>query len=59
MAQGNIIKNEVGDALMPEEIMKMNWLVDNIVGEIPAIDDLKDEAKSIVELKVVTDETVD
>ena len=59
MAQGDIVKNEVGDALMPEEIMKMNWLVDNIVGEIPEIDDLKDEAKSIVELKGVTDETVD
>lgn len=58
-ARGGIIKNEAGGALMPEDIMKMNWLVDNIVGEIPEIDELKDEAKAIVELKGITDEAVD
>ena len=33
----------------------MSWLVDNIIGEIPEIEDLKEEAKSIVELKGVSD----
>lgn len=55
-AQGGIIKNESGANMSPEDIMKMNWLVENIEGEIPEIDELKDEAKSIVELKGVSDE---
>ncbi len=36
-----------------EDIIKMNWLVDNVVGEIPEIEELKDKAKPIVELKGV------
>ncbi len=56
VAQGGIIKNENGENLSPAEIMKMNWLVDNIDGDIPEIDQLKDEAKSIVELKGVTED---
>lgn len=63
--QGNIIskagteKNEKGEDMLPEDIMLMNWLVDNIEGEIPELEDLKDEAKGIVVLKGVaeSDET--
>lgn len=55
-AQGGIIKNEKGSILTPEEIMKMNWLVENIEGDIPEIDELKEEAKSIVELKGVSED---
>ena len=40
--------------MTPEEIMLMNWLVDNVEGEIPDVKDMKDEAKSIVEQKGVT-----
>ena len=42
--------------MTPEEIMLMNWLVDNVEGEIPDVEDMKDEAKSIVEQKGVKDE---
>ncbi len=57
--QGNITsksgteKNEKGEDMLPEDIMLMNWLVDNIEGEIPELEDLKDEAKGIVVLKGV------
>ena len=47
------IRNEKKEHMLPEDIMKMNWLVENIVGEIPVIDELKDDAKPIVELKGV------
>ena len=47
------IRNEKKEHMLPEEIMKMNWLVENIVGEIPVIDELKEDAKPIVELKGV------
>lgn len=59
--QGNITsksgteKNEKGEDMLPEDIMLMNWLVDNIEGEIPELEDLKDEAKGIVVLKGVAE----
>ena len=56
-AQDNTIKNEDEEIMTPEEIMLMNWLVDNVEGEIPDIKDMKDEAKSIVEQKGVKDDT--
>lgn len=57
VSQDGTIKNEESDSLSPEEIIKMNWLVDNVEGEIPEYKELKDEAKSIVEIKGVADET--
>lgn len=53
------IKNQEGESMTPEEIMMMNWLVENVEGEIPEIDELKEEAKDIVELKGVTNEDDD
>ncbi len=54
-AQGGVLKNENGYKMSPEEIMKMNWLAENVEGEIPEIDDLREEAKSIVSLKGVSE----
>ena len=52
-----LLYDVVEDTVMtPEEIMLMNWLVDNVEGEIPDVEDMKDEAKSIVEQKGVKDE---
>lgn len=51
-----IIRNMEGQRMLPFDIMNMNWLVEGVVGEIPEINELKEEAKSIVELKGVTDE---
>ena len=56
-AQDHTIKNEDEEIMTPEEIMLMNWLVDNVEGEIPDVEDMKDEAKSIVEQKGVKDDT--
>ncbi len=47
---GNPILAE-GEIMSPEDIMKMDWLVDNVVGEIPHIDDLKEDAKPVVLLR--------
>jgi len=55
-AQGGLIKNENGYKMSPEEIMKMSWLAENVEGEIPEIEDLREEAKPIVSLKGVSDE---
>ena len=40
------------------DIIAMDWLVDNVVGGIPAIDELKDEARALVELQGLREITV-
>ncbi len=52
-AQDGTIKNYAGEYMSPEDIMKMDYLVENIEGDIPSIDLLKEQAKPIVELKGV------
>lgn len=52
-AQDGTLKNNAGEAMSPDDIMKMDYLVENIVGEIPSIDVLNEKAKPVVELKGV------
>ena len=52
-AQDGSIKNNAGEAMHPDAIMKMDYLVENIEGDIPSIDLLNEKAKPIVELKGV------
>lgn len=52
-AQDGTLKNKAGEAMSPDDIMKMDYLVENIVGDIPTIDLLNEKAKSVVELKGV------
>ena len=47
------VRCKEGEALTAEEIMKMDWLVDCVVGEIPVVESLKEKARNIVELKGV------
>lgn len=39
------------EILSPEQIMTMDWLVSNVVGSIPKLEDLEEDAKPIVELR--------
>ena len=52
-AQDGTLKNEAEQSMSPEDIMKMDWLVENVIGEIPSIDLLQEQAKTVVELKGV------
>ena len=51
--QEGILRNPAGERMRPEEIMKMDWLVENVIGDIPSIDLLTESAKPVVELKGV------
>ena len=50
--EGSVIAKDY-DTLSPEKIIKMDWLAENVVGAIPSLDDLTDEAKPIVLLQGV------
>lgn len=58
-AQDGTIKNNAGEAMSPEDIMKMDYLVENVEGDIPSIDLLNEKAKPIVELKGVEEQKED
>lgn len=49
--QNGVLRLEENELLRPEEILKMDWLVENVNGNIPVIDELKDSAKPVVELR--------
>lgn len=51
--QNGTIRCEETDIIKPEDIITMDWLVDNVVGEIPTIDSLEDTAQTVVELRGV------
>lgn len=50
-SQDGHIQCEEALSLTPEEITTMNWLTDNVVGEIPVFDELTEEARSLVRLQ--------
>ena len=52
-AQDGTKKNSLHKEMKPEDIMEMDYLVENIVGSIPAISELVDGAKAVVQLKGV------
>jgi basic membrane protein A len=45
--QDKTIKNGENQTLSPNDIITMDWLSDNIIGEIPVIDELEEEAKPV------------
>ena len=56
--QDGKLRNEDGKVMSPEDIITMNWLVRNIIGSIPTMDDLVDEAKPVVKLQGLVEKDV-
>lgn len=49
--QNGQLRIEKNAVISPEDITTMDWLADNVVGTIPVLDELKDSAKPVVELR--------
>ena len=52
-SQDGLVHDVMPEGITSEEIITMDWLNDNIVGTIPAMDDLVEEAKPIVQVQGV------
>lgn len=52
-SQDGLVHNGSADGITAEEIITMDWLADNIIGTIPTIDDLVEEAIPIVQVQGV------
>ena len=50
-AQDGTVMNQSGQTISPREIITMDWLMDNVVGSIPAILDLTEEAQAVAKLQ--------
>lgn len=55
-AQGGLVQGSADAPLTPEQILKMDWLAENVVGKIPSYGELIDEAKPMVNLQGVLKE---
>ena len=42
------------ECLSTEKIVTMNWLTDTVIGKIPAIEELREDVKSLVQLEGLT-----
>ena len=47
-SQTGVVVGDPEGSLPPEEIMTMDWLADNVVGNIPAKEELKEQAEPLV-----------
>lgn len=57
-SQTGPVQEDPEGRLTAEEILKMDWLAENVVGAIPAFDQLIDEAKPLVRLQGIWPEEV-
>lgn len=49
--QNQVLRNKGNSSLTPEEIIRMDWLLDNITGHIPPTDSLVEEAIPMVQIQ--------
>lgn len=55
-AQNGVVVGEDKRSLTPEEIIRMDWLCDNVIGEIPATELFKEEAQPMIRVNGVRPE---
>lgn len=49
--QDHVHRNKGSYVMSPTELMEMSWLVDNVVGTIPKMEELYEDAASLVEIQ--------
>ena len=50
-AQDGTLMNGLDRIIPPQEIITMDWLVENVIGSIPSISDLTEEARAVVKMQ--------
>lgn len=51
VSTGNVVRNDGTKVFTAEEILHMDWLCDNVIGEIPAFDTLTEKGQAITRLQ--------
>ena len=50
-SQNGVLQCEKGESLGADEIITMDWLAENVIGRIPEVDELTQEAQKLVEFQ--------
>lgn len=50
-AQDGIVMNRPDEAVLPKDIITMDWLVENVVGSIPSITELTEKAQAVTKMQ--------
>ncbi|MBQ8148104.1 MAG: BMP family ABC transporter substrate-binding protein [Lachnospiraceae bacterium] len=53
IAQDGTVMSKANERMHPEEIVKMDWLVDNVIGFIPTAEQLTEQAQPVVQMQGV------
>ena len=48
-SQSGVVTDDPDSSLAPEEIMTMDWLVENVIGSIPKKEELKEQAVPVID----------
>ena len=51
--QNGVLRVKEGETLSPIQIVQMDWLVDNVVGDLPKLEELNPEAQALVQISGV------
>lgn len=49
LSQTGIVQDDPNRSLLPEEIMTMDWLAENVIGSIPEKEELKEQAEPVIQ----------
>ena len=52
-SQDGLVQDSAKKVMSPEEIVKMDWLAENVIGSIPKMDELIEKAKPVVQTQGV------
>ena len=56
VAQDGTVKNDGTTSFLPEELLHMDWLVENVIGTIPSYEELLPQSQALVrELDIYRD----
>ena len=59
-AQEGVLRCKEGESLSPDEIITMDWLAENVMGKIPELEELTEEAQALMQLQgIKADENTD
>ena len=52
-SQNGVVRCKEGESLNAREIISMDWLAENVIGKIPEMEELTQEAQDLVKLQGV------
>ena len=53
-SQAGVVQDTAERCLLPEEIMTMDWLAENVIGSIPKKEELKEQAEPVIKQQGIT-----